>query len=64
RTTAAAATVLAAGLVLTVSGCGGDLGPTQTREVAIDDVASVELATSGDLTVRRGSTPSLTVTAS
>lgn len=63
RTTAAAAGVVGAGLVLGLTGCVGGGGPTVTRDVEIEDVQSVELATSGDLTVRRGSTPSLTVRA-
>lgn len=65
RTTAATAGVVGAGLVLALTGCvGGGGGPTVTREVEVEDVTSVELAASGDLTVRRGDTPSLTVRAS
>jgi hypothetical protein len=63
RTTAAAAGVVGAGLVLGLTGCVGGGGPVVSRDVAIDDVQSVELAASGDLTVRRGDTPSLTVRA-
>jgi hypothetical protein len=63
RTTAAAAGVVGAGLVLGLTGCVGGGGPVVTRDVEIEDVQSVELAASGDLTVRRGDTPSLTVRA-
>ena len=63
RTTAAAAGVVGAGLVLGLTGCVGGGGPTVSRDVEIEDVSSVELASSGDLTVRRGDTPSLTVRA-
>jgi hypothetical protein len=63
RTTAAAAGVVGAGLVLGLTGCVGGGGPTVSRDVEIEDVRSVELAASGDLTVRRGQTPSLTVRA-
>lgn len=64
RTTAAAvAGAVGAGLVLGLAGCAGGGGPTVSRDVAIEDVRSVELASSGDLTVRRGDTPSLTVRA-
>lgn len=62
-TTAAAAGAVGAGLVLGLSGCVGGGGPTVSRDVAIEDVTAVELAASGDLTVRRGDTPSLTVRA-
>jgi hypothetical protein len=62
RTTAAGA-ALATGVVLGLTACGPGAGPTVTREVDVDDVRSVALATSGDLTVRRGDTPSLTITA-
>lgn len=62
-TTAATAGVVGAGLVLVLTGCAGGGGPTVSREVAVDDVTAVELAASGDLTVRRGDTPSLTVRA-
>jgi hypothetical protein len=63
RRTTAAAGVVGAGLVLGLTGCVGGGGPVVSRDVAIDDVQSVELAASGDLTVRRGDTPSLTVRA-
>lgn len=63
RTTAAAAGLVGAGLVLGLTGCAGGGGPVVSRDVEVDDVQSVELATSGDLTVRRGDTPSLTVRA-
>lgn len=65
RTTAVAATALGAGLVLGLSGCGtaSGGGPSETRDIDIVDVSSVRLATSGELVVRRGTTPSLTVTA-
>lgn len=63
RTTAAAAGVVGAGLVLGLTGCVGGGGPIVTRDIEIEDVQSVELASSGDLTVRRGDTPSLTVRA-
>lgn len=63
RTTALAAGVVGAGLVLGLTGCVGGGGPVVSRDVEIDDVSSVELASSGDLTVRRGDTPSLTVRA-
>lgn len=62
-TTAAAAGAVGAGLVLGLTGCVGGGGPVVTREVEIEDVQSVEAASSGDLTVRRGDTPSLTVRA-
>lgn len=62
--TAAALVVLVAGLVPALTGCGEDDGPKVTREVVVEDVTAVEIAASGDLTVRRGTTPSLTVTAS
>lgn len=63
-TTAAAAGALGVGLVLGLTGCSmHDSGPVVTRDVAIEDVTAVDLATSGDLVVRRGDTPSLTVTA-
>ncbi|WP_250446211.1 head GIN domain-containing protein [Actinotalea sp. C106] len=52
------------GLVV-LAGCGSTaaVGPrtTETREIA--EVTAVELATSGDLTVEHGTSPSLTVTA-
>ncbi|MFB9954966.1 head GIN domain-containing protein [Cellulomonas denverensis] len=38
-------------------------GPTETRNVEIEDVSAIDLRTSGDLTIRRGDTPSLTITA-
>ncbi|WP_454051138.1 head GIN domain-containing protein [Cellulomonas sp. Marseille-Q8402] len=63
RTTAAAAGAVGAGLVLGLTGCVGGGGPMVTREVEVEDVQSVDLASSGDLTVRRGDTPSLTVRA-
>ena len=63
RTTALAAGAVGAGLVLGLTGCVGGGGPVVSRDVEIDDVRSVELASSGDLTVRRGDTPSLTVRA-
>lgn len=63
-TTAAAAGVIGVGLVLALTGCADAGGPEVTRDVEITDVARVELAGSGDLTVRRGTTPSLSVTAS
>jgi hypothetical protein len=65
HSTTVAATTLGAVLVLGLTGCvtGAGGGPTQTRDVDIDDVQSVRLATSGELVVRRGTTPSLTVTA-
>ncbi|WP_203668583.1 head GIN domain-containing protein [Cellulomonas pakistanensis] len=62
-TTAAAAGAVGAGLVLGLAGCVGGGGPTVSRDVEIEDVTAVELASSGDLTVRRGDTPSLTVRA-
>jgi len=65
RTTTVAATALGAVLALGLTGCvmGPGGGPAETRDVDVDDVSSVRLATSGELVVRRGSTPSLTVTA-
>lgn len=67
RTTAARATTAAAVgavLVLGLAACAGaPRGPVVTRDVDIEDVTAVQLATSGDLTIRRGDTPSLTVTA-
>ncbi|RMI12448.1 head GIN domain-containing protein [Cellulomonas triticagri] len=64
-TTVAATGTLGVVLALGLSGCVGDLGgPAVTREVEISDVDAVALGTSGDLVVRRGATPSLTVTAS
>lgn len=64
RTTTVAATALAVGFGLTLTGCAFEsAGPRETRSVDIDDVSSVRLATSGELVVRRGTTPSLTVTA-
>lgn len=67
RLTAATAGAAGAVLVLGIglSGCGAVAasGPVVERDVPVDDVRAVELATSGDLTVRRGDAPSLTVRA-
>lgn len=65
RRTAAAGAVIGAGLVLGLTGCAGSFssGPRVTEDRAIADVRAVELRTGGDLTVRRGSTPSLRITA-
>ncbi len=60
---AAAAGVVGAGLVLALTGCSSGSGPVVSRDVEIDDVTAVELAAAGDLTISRGTTPSLTVTA-
>jgi hypothetical protein len=51
-----------------LAGCGltsfaRDPGPTRTEDRAVQGVAEVELATSGDLTLTTGGTPSLTITA-
>lgn len=49
---------------LALTGCAVESGgPTETRQIDIEDVTAVDLSTSGELTVRRGETPSLTVTA-
>ncbi|WP_282947012.1 head GIN domain-containing protein [Cellulomonas endometrii] len=65
RATAAAAGAVGAGIVLGLTACaGGASGPVVERQVEIEDVRAVDLASSGDLTVRRGDTPSLTIRAS
>lgn len=63
-TTVAATTALGVLAALALTGCVVEsAGPAETREIDIEDVSAVDLGTSGDLTVRRGATPSLTVTA-
>ena len=51
--------------LLALAGCGAlaDAGPQTTAQRTIDDVAAVDLQTSGDLTVTIGETPGLTITA-
>ena len=51
--------------LLALAGCGAlaDAGPQTTTRRTIDDVAAVDLQTSGDLTVTIGETPGLTITA-
>jgi hypothetical protein len=54
--------------VLLLTGCGtglfgGDPGPERTQDRTIDAVSQVELATSGDLVLTTGDTPSLRITA-
>jgi hypothetical protein len=51
--------------LLALAGCGAlaDAGPQTTTRRSIDDVAAVDLQTSGDLTVTIGETPGLTITA-
>lgn len=61
RRTAAALGVVLAGAL---GGCAiGSGGPSETRDVEVGDVRTVDLATAGDLTVRRGDRPGLTITA-
>ena len=59
--------LLGVALLLIVSGCGGaasfDRGPTQTQDRSITAVSAVELATSGNLSLRTGDPPSLRITA-
>jgi hypothetical protein len=55
-------------VVLAVAGCGtlglgADPGPQRTEERQIDDATEVELATSGNLVLRTGESPSLEVQA-
>lgn len=49
----------------TLGGCGvsRDLGPPARQERVVDGASAVDLRTSGDLTIRTGDGPSLTVTA-
>jgi hypothetical protein len=47
----------------TVAGIGADPGPQQREERTIEDVAEVELATSGELVLRPGDAPALEVVA-
>ena len=55
-------------VAVVLSGCGlssfaGDPGPTRSEDREITAVSEVELATSGDLTLTTGPTPSLRITA-
>lgn len=56
--------MMGTGLTLMVAGCHIESpGPRTTQERDVGAVHAVELSTSADLTIRRGPTPSLTVTA-
>ncbi len=62
--TVAGATAVGVLGALGLTGCVMEpAGPAETRDVDITDVHAVELSTSGELTVRRGDSPSLRVTA-
>jgi hypothetical protein len=60
-------TVLTVGAVVLASGCGtsflADPGPERAEDRTIEAVTEVELATSGDLVLTTGDTPSLRITA-
>ncbi|WP_430646910.1 head GIN domain-containing protein [Agromyces sp. GXS1127] len=59
-----AAGVLAAGLLVALTGCFpfATAGETRTETREIEDASSVSLRGSGDMTIRLGDAPSLTVT--
>lgn len=64
RSTVVVGALVISGVALGVTGCGWESdGPVSTQVRAIDEVTAVELKAPGDLTVQRGDTPSLTVTA-
>jgi hypothetical protein len=68
RSAAAAASlglVIAAGTLLTACDTGAiaDPGPTRTEQRPVGGVHAVDLRTSGDLTIRTGAKPTLSITA-